>query len=103
MTELYRPLYRRDPIVFHSRRTSELIKYAPTPSLALKITLHQRDRRPLRGPGRDVQHVAKGIGLDRRIGGKFLNAGPLRRLLLPKDTLALVRTATTPEPSMPCA
>ncbi|MDO8378217.1 UDP-glucose/GDP-mannose dehydrogenase family protein [Phenylobacterium sp.] len=96
MTELYRPLYLNEtPIVFTSRRTSELIKYAANAFLALKITYINEIADLCEALGADVQHVAKGIGLDKRIGGKFLNAGPgYGGSCFPKDTLALVRTAT---------
>ena len=96
MTELYRPLYLNEtPIVFTSRRTSELIKYAANAFLALKITYINEIADLCEALGADVQQVAKGIGLDKRIGGKFLNAGPgYGGSCFPKDTLALVRTAT---------
>ncbi|OYU69345.1 MAG: UDP-glucose 6-dehydrogenase [Alphaproteobacteria bacterium PA2] len=95
MTELYRPLYLNEtPIVFTSRRTSELIKYAANAFLALKITFINEMADLCEAVGADVQQVAKGIGLDKRIGGKFLNAGPgYGGSCFPKDTLALVRTA----------
>ena len=96
MTELYRPLYLNEtPIVFTSRRTSELIKYAANAFLALKITYINEIADLCEALGADVQQVAKGIGLDKRIGGKFLNAGPgYGGSCFPKDALALVRTAT---------
>ncbi|MES2341595.1 MAG: UDP-glucose/GDP-mannose dehydrogenase family protein [Pseudomonadota bacterium] len=96
MTELYRPLYLNEtPIVFTSRRTSELIKYAANAFLALKITYINEIADLCEALGADVQQVARGIGLDKRIGGKFLNAGPgYGGSCFPKDTLALVRTAT---------
>jgi UDPglucose 6-dehydrogenase len=96
MTELYRPLYLNEtPIVFTSRRTSELIKYAANAFLALKITFINEIADLCEAVGADVQQVARGIGLDKRIGGKFLNAGPgYGGSCFPKDTLALVRTAT---------
>ena len=95
MAELYRPLYLNEtPIVFTSRRTSELIKYAANAFLALKITFINEMADLCEAVGADVQQVAKGIGLDKRIGGKFLNAGPgYGGSCFPKDTLALVRTA----------
>jgi len=95
MTELYRPLYLNEtPIVFTSRRTSELIKYAANAFLALKITFINEMADLCEAVGADVQQVARGIGLDKRIGGKFLNAGPgYGGSCFPKDTLALVRTA----------
>ncbi len=96
MTELYRPLYLNEtPIVFTSRRTSELIKYAANAFLALKITFINEIADLCEALGADVQQVARGIGLDKRIGNKFLNAGPgYGGSCFPKDTLALVRTAT---------
>jgi UDPglucose 6-dehydrogenase len=95
MTELYRPLYLNEtPIVFTSRRTSELIKYAANGFLALKITFINEMADLCEALGADVQQVARGIGLDKRIGGKFLHAGPgYGGSCFPKDTLALVRTA----------
>jgi UDPglucose 6-dehydrogenase len=95
MTELYRPLYLNEtPIVFTTRRTSELIKYAANAFLALKITFINEMADLCEAVDADVQQVARGIGLDKRIGGKFLNAGPgYGGSCFPKDTLALVRTA----------
>lgn len=95
MTELYRPLYLNEtPIVFTGRRTSELIKYAANAFLAMKITFINEMADLCEAVGADVQQVAKGIGLDKRIGNKFLNAGPgYGGSCFPKDTLALVRTA----------
>jgi len=95
MTELYRPLYLNEtPILFTSRRTSELIKYAANAFLAMKITFINEMADLCEALGADVQQVARGIGLDKRIGGKFLNAGPgYGGSCFPKDTLALVRTA----------
>ena len=95
MAELYRPLYLNEtPIVFTSRRTSELIKYAANAFLALKITFINEIADLCEALGADVQQVARGIGLDKRIGNKFLNAGPgYGGSCFPKDTLALVRTA----------
>ena len=96
MNELYRPLFLNEtPIVFTGRRTSELIKYAANAFLAMKITFINEMADLCEAVGADVQQVAKGIGLDKRIGGKFLNAGPgYGGSCFPKDTLALVRTAT---------
>ena len=96
MTELYRPLYLNEtPIVFTSRRTSELIKYAANAFLAMKITFINEMADLCEAVGADVQQVARGIGLDNRIGSKFLHAGPgYGGSCFPKDTLALVRTAT---------
>ena len=96
MTELYRPLnLNESPILFTGRRTSELIKYAANAFLAMKITFINEMADLCEAVGADVQQVARGIGLDKRIGGKFLNAGPgYGGSCFPKDTLALVRTAT---------
>jgi UDPglucose 6-dehydrogenase len=95
MRELYRPLFLNEtPILFTSRRTSELIKYAGNAFLALKITFINEIADLCEVVGADVQQVARGIGLDNRIGRKFLNAGPgYGGSCFPKDTLALVRTA----------
>ena len=95
MEELYRPLYlNQTPLVFTARRTSELIKYAANAFLALKITYINEMADLCEKVGADVQEVARGIGLDNRIGGKFLHAGPgYGGSCFPKDTLALVRTA----------
>jgi len=95
LTELYRPLYLNEtPMVFTGRRTSELIKYAANAFLALKITFINEVADLCEAVGADVQQVARGIGLDARIGGKFLHAGPgYGGSCFPKDTLALVRTA----------
>jgi UDPglucose 6-dehydrogenase len=95
MRELYRPLYLNEtPIVFTSRRTSELIKYAANAFLAMKITFINEVADLCEAVGADVQQVARGIGLDNRIGSKFLHAGPgYGGSCFPKDTLALVRTA----------
>jgi UDPglucose 6-dehydrogenase len=95
MRELYRPLYLNEtPIVFTNRATSELIKYAANAFLATKITFINEMADLCEKVGANVQEVAKGIGLDGRIGGKFLHAGPgYGGSCFPKDTLALVRTA----------
>jgi UDPglucose 6-dehydrogenase len=95
MTELYRPLYLNEtPILFTGRRTSELIKYAANSFLAMKITFINEMADLCEAVGADVQQVARGIGLDGRIGNKFLNAGPgYGGSCFPKDTLALARTA----------
>ncbi|MBW8858862.1 MAG: UDP-glucose/GDP-mannose dehydrogenase family protein [Caulobacter sp.] len=95
MRELYRPLSLNEtPIVFTGRRTSELIKYAANAFLAMKITFINEMADLCEKAGADVQQVAKGIGLDKRIGAKFLNAGPgYGGSCFPKDTIALVRTA----------
>ncbi len=95
MRELYRPLFLNEtPIVFTTRRTSELIKYAANAFLATKITFINEMADLCEAVGADVKQVAKGIGLDKRIGGKFLNAGPgYGGSCFPKDTLALTKTA----------
>ena len=95
MRELYRPLYLLEtPIVFTRRQTSELIKYAANTFLATKITFINEIADLCEILDADVQDVARGIGLDGRIGRKFLHAGPgYGGSCFPKDTLALVRTA----------
>ena len=95
MRELYRPLFLNEtPILFMSRRTSELTKYAGNAFLAMKITFINEVADLCEKVGANVQDVARGIGLDNRIGRKFLNAGPgYGGSCFPKDTLALVKTA----------
>ena len=95
MGELYRPLYLNEtPILFTSRRTSELIKYAANAFLAMKITFINEMADLCESVDANVQEVARGVGLDNRIGSKFLHAGPgYGGSCLPKDTLALTRTA----------
>ena len=95
MHDLYRPLFLNEtPIVFTSRRTSELIKYAANAFLAMKITFINEMADLCEKVGANVQEVARGVGLDNRIGGKFLHAGPgYGGSCFPKDTLALTRTA----------
>ncbi len=95
MRKLYRPLYLNEtPILFTSRRTSELIKYAANAFLATKITFINEIADLCEKAGANVQDVSRGIGLDGRIGKKFLHAGPgSGGSCFPKDTLALVRTA----------
>lgn len=95
MRAIYRPLYINEtPILFTSRRTSELIKYAANSFLATKITFINEIADLCEAVGANVQEVAKGIGLDKRIGSKFLHAGPgYGGSCFPKDTLALARTA----------
>jgi UDPglucose 6-dehydrogenase len=95
MNELYRPLYLNEtPILFTARRTSELTKYAANAFLAMKITFINEMADLCEALDADVQQVARGIGLDNRIGSKFLHAGPgYGGSCFPKDTLALVRTA----------
>jgi UDPglucose 6-dehydrogenase len=94
MTEVYRPLYlNRAAILFTARRTSELIKYASNAFLATKITFINEIADLCESVGADVQDVARGIGLDNRIGAKFLHAGPgYGGSCFPKDTLALIKT-----------
>jgi UDPglucose 6-dehydrogenase len=94
MSELYRPLYlNRAPIVFTDRRTAELIKYAANAFLATKITFINEIADLAEKVGADVQEIARGIGLDNRIGGKFLHAGPgYGGSCFPKDTVALIKT-----------
>ncbi|MBR9973200.1 UDP-glucose dehydrogenase family protein [Magnetospirillum sulfuroxidans] len=95
MKQLYRVLYLIEtPIVFTSRRTSELIKYAGNTFLATKITFINEIADLCEKVGANVHDVAKGIGLDGRIGKKFLHPGPgYGGSCFPKDTLALVKTA----------
>jgi len=94
MNELYRPLYlNQSPILVTGRRTAELIKYAANAFLATKITFINEMADLCERVGADVQQVARGIGLDNRIGGKFLHAGPgYGGSCFPKDTLALIKT-----------
>ncbi len=93
--EVYRPLYLNEtPILFTSRESSELIKYAANAFLATKITFINEMADLCEKVGADVQDVARGIGLDGRIGGKFLHAGPgFGGSCFPKDTLALIKTS----------
>ena len=95
MTELYRPLFLNEPpMLVTSRRTAELIKYAANAFLATKITFINEIADLCEKVGANVQEVARGIGLDNRIGSKFLHAGPgYGGSCFPKDTLALVKTA----------
>jgi len=95
MKEVYRPLYLNEtPILFTSRETSELIKYASNAFLAVKITFINEMANLCEKVGGDVQDVARGMGLDGRIGNKFLHAGPgYGGACFPKDTLALLKTA----------
>jgi len=96
MKLIYKPLFINEtPMVFTSRRTSELIKYASNAFLATKITFINEMADLCEQVGADVQQVARGIGLDNRIGSKFLHAGPgYGGSCFPKDTLALIRTAS---------
>ena len=95
MRDVYRPLYlNKAPLVVTSRRTAELIKYAANAFLATKITFINEVADLCEAVGADVQDVARGIGLDNRIGAKFLHAGPgYGGSCFPKDTVALLKTA----------
>jgi UDPglucose 6-dehydrogenase len=95
MREVYRPLYLNEsPILFTSRRTSELIKYAANAFLATKITFINEMADLCEKVGANIQDVSRGIGMDNRIGSKFLHAGPgYGGSCFPKDTLALLKTA----------
>ncbi|MEP9351368.1 UDP-glucose/GDP-mannose dehydrogenase family protein [Xanthobacter sp. KR7-225] len=95
MAELYRPLYlNQAPLLFTARRTAELTKYAANAFLATKITFINEIADLCEQVGANVQDVARGIGLDNRIGAKFLHAGPgYGGSCFPKDTLALIKTA----------
>ncbi|AMO72110.1 UDP-glucose dehydrogenase family protein [Sphingorhabdus sp. M41] len=95
MSEIYRPLFLNEsPILFTGRRTAELTKYAANAFLATKITFINEIADLCEKVGADVQEVARGIGLDNRIGSKFLHAGPgYGGSCFPKDTLALMKTA----------
>ena len=94
MRDIYRPLnLNQPPLLFVDRRTSELIKYAANAFLATKITFINEIADLCEKVGANVQDVARGIGLDNRIGSKFLHAGPgYGGSCFPKDTLALVKT-----------
>ena len=93
--DVYRPLFLNNaPIIVTSRRTAELTKYAANAFLATKISFINEMADLCEQVGADVQDVSRGIGLDNRIGGKFLHAGPgYGGSCFPKDTLALVKTA----------
>ena len=93
--ELYRSLFLNEtPVMFTARQTAELIKYAANAFLATKITFINEIANLCEQVDADVQDVARGIGLDGRIGSKFLHAGPgYGGSCFPKDTLALLRTA----------
>ncbi|MEM8664933.1 MAG: UDP-glucose/GDP-mannose dehydrogenase family protein, partial [Pseudomonadota bacterium] len=95
LRELYRPLFLNEtPLIIADRRTAELTKYAANAFLAIKIGFINEIADVCEAAGANVQHVAKAIGLDKRIGPKFLNAGPgYGGSCFPKDTLALSRTA----------
>jgi UDPglucose 6-dehydrogenase len=94
MAELYRPLYlNAAPVLNTDRRTAELIKYASNALLATKITFINEIADLCEKVGADVQSVARGVGLDKRLGSKFLHAGPgFGGSCFPKDTLALTKT-----------
>lgn len=95
MEEVYRPLYlNASPILHMNRRTAELTKYAANAFLAMKITFINEMADLCERVGADVQDVSRGMGMDQRIGSKFLHAGPgYGGSCFPKDTLALVKTA----------
>jgi UDPglucose 6-dehydrogenase len=95
MAEVYRPLYlNAPPILYTGRRTAELVKYAANAFLATKITFINEIADLCEKIGADVQEVARGIGLDNRIGAKFLHAGPgFGGSCFPKDAQALIKTA----------
>jgi len=95
LREIYRPLFlNKAPILFTGRRTAELTKYAANAFLAVKISFINEIADLCEAVGADVQEVARGIGLDNRIGPKFLHAGPgYGGSCFPKDTLALLKTA----------
>jgi UDPglucose 6-dehydrogenase len=96
LREIYRPLFlNQAPILFTGRRTAELTKYAANAFLATKITFINEIANLCEAVDADVQDVARGIGLDNRIGPKFLHAGPgYGGSCFPKDTLALLQTAS---------
>jgi UDPglucose 6-dehydrogenase len=95
ISDIYRPLYlNQAPILFTGRRTAELIKYTANAFLATKITFINEIADLCEKVGADVQEVARGIGLDNRIGSKFLHAGPgFGGSCFPKDIRALIKTA----------
>jgi UDPglucose 6-dehydrogenase len=95
MNDLYRPLYlNQAPILVTSRRTAELTKYAANAFLATKVTFINEIADLCEQVGANVQEVARGMGLDNRIGAKFLHPGPgYGGSCFPKDTLALIKTA----------
>jgi len=96
LREIYRPLFlNQAPILFTGRRTAELTKYAANAFLATKISFINEIANLCEAVGADVQDVARGIGLDNRIGAKFLHAGPgYGGSCFPKDTVALLQTAS---------
>jgi UDPglucose 6-dehydrogenase len=95
MAEIYRPLYlNRAPILYTSRRSAELIKYASNAFLATKVGFINEMADLAEEVGADIQDVARGMGLDNRIGSKFLHAGPgFGGSCFPKDARALLQTA----------
>jgi UDPglucose 6-dehydrogenase len=95
IADIYRPLFlNQAPIMYTGRRTAELIKYAANAFLATKITFINEIADLCEKTGANVQEVARGMGLDNRIGTKFLNAGPgYGGSCFPKDALALLKTA----------
>src|SRR5262249_22936806 len=95
LADLYRPLYlNAAPMLYTGRRTAELIKYAANSFLAIKITFINEIADLCEKVGANVQEVARGIGLDNRIGTKFLHAAPgYGGPCLPKDTIALIKPA----------
>lgn len=95
LAEIYRPLFlNKAPLLFTGRRTAELTKYAANAFLAMKISFINEMADLCEAVGADVQELARGIGLDNRIGSKFLHAGPgYGGSCFPKDTLALLQTA----------
>jgi UDPglucose 6-dehydrogenase len=95
LAEIYRPLYlNRAPIIYTERRTAELIKYAANAFLATKVTFINEIADLCERVGADVQEIARAIGLDNRIGAKFLHAGPgFGGSCFPKDLRALIKTA----------
>ena len=103
MRRLYRPLYLIEtPILFAKIETAELIKYAANAFLAVKISFINQIADLCEEVGANVHEVAKGMGLDKRIGGKFLRAGPgYGGSCFPKDTLALVKTAEMHDVALP--
>src|SRR5437762_2050485 len=94
LADIYRPLsLNQSPLMFTKRRTAELIKYAANAFLATKITFINEIADLAEKVGADVQEVSRGLGLDNRIGSKFLHAGPgYGGSCFPKDTLALIKT-----------
>jgi UDPglucose 6-dehydrogenase len=95
IADIYRPLYlNQGPLLFTDRRTSEMIKYAANAFLSIKITFINEVADLCERVGANVQDVARGVGLDRRIGSKFLHAGPgFGGSCFPKDARALIKTA----------